>query len=153
MSTTISPEIAQTLRSLAARQLRNALTSATKTLAATPDDKFEFKPSETSKSIRELVIHSIEGNGYVGGAIGLNVPSAPEDADRSLLIQALIDSTEVVAKGIEAMPDEALTGTVSFFGSEMPAQAFIFLNEWHISRHVSQIDYVQTIYGDLEDHR
>lgn len=149
----LTPETSSLLRTLAARQLRSSLASALKTLAATPDDKFDFKPSETSRSIRELAAHAIEGNGYIGGALSLAIDPLPEGADRTTLIAHLESTTEAVAKGIEGISDEALEGTVSFFGMEMPTQSFIFLNEWHVSRHVSQIDYVQTIYGDLEDHR
>ena len=152
-TTTISPESATLLRTLAAEQLRSALKSASATLAATPDEKFEFKVSETAKSIKEMVEHTIYGNSLIGGCLGLEIKPVEGSMDRDALVDYLVSTTEMVAATIESLSDDTINGTVEFFGGPMPTSKFIFLNEWHVSRHVSQIDYVQTIYGDLVDHR
>jgi uncharacterized damage-inducible protein DinB len=154
MSTTllITPDTASSLRTLSAIKLQKALDRLLATFQATPDDKLDFKPSETAKSIRELVIHSLDGNGYVGGCIGIQFTPGEGPTDRASLESRLKESTARIIEGIQNLSDDQISGSVEFFGTPMPTTAYMFVNEWHISRHAGQIDYVQTIYGDLEDH-
>ena len=149
--TLLTPEAASALRTLAGGQLRSALNRSLATFKATPDDKLDFKPSETANSIRDLVVHAIEGNYYVGQALGLDLPK-DGPTDRESLVSRLTETTDAVIAAIEALSDEQVSGSVDFFGHPMPMTAFMLVDEYHVSRHAGQIDYIQTIYGDLEDH-
>ena len=149
--TLLTPEAAQALRHLSAGKIRSALNRTLATFDATPDEKLDYKPSETAKSIRELVAHAAEGNFYVGSALGLTIEK-DGPSDREALIRRLTDTTEQVIAAIEGLTDEQVSGSIDFFGHPMPMTAFMLVDEYHISRHAGQIDYIQTIYGDLEDH-
>jgi len=140
------------LRSAAAGRLRFALHRLLASFEATPDDKLDFKPSETANSIRDLVVHILSGNGYVGGSLGLELAPAEGPTDRESLVARLNESTETIAKALESLSDDQVNGTVEFFGHSMPMPTFMFVDEWHYTRHTGQLDYIQTIYGDLEDH-
>ena len=148
--TQTSPETAEALRTLAAGQLRWSLSHILKTLAATPDDKLDFKPSESASSTRELVQHIISGNGHVGRVLGLDFSGEPP-TDRDALVARVTETTEAIIGALEALTPEQIDSTIDFFGP-MPMKSFMLVDHWHISRHAGQIDYIQTIYGDMEDH-
>ncbi len=135
------------IRALFVSRLRSALKSGLASIAATPEDKLDFKPSETAKSIRELVLHITEGNGYCLDGLGAEKPSSED------WLEGLKLSTDALINAIEALTPAQLAGTVTFFGREFPIPVFLAIVEWHASRHFGQIDYIQTIYGDLDDHR
>jgi len=154
MTTTLSitPEAASAIRDLVAERINWATARTLATFAATPDDKLDFKPSETARSIRECILHTLEGNGYVGHALGIEDNPQEGPTDRAALEGRLKSATEKIVAKIKTLPDETIAGSTEFFGHPMPTPSFLFLIEWHISRHTGQIDYLQTIYGDMEDH-
>ena len=61
-------------------------------------------------------------------------------------------STNALAEYAENADDATLAKEMPFFGGNIGVATFLQTVEWHISRHVAQIDYIQTIYGDLENH-
>ena len=140
-------------QSLLAGDLRQALGRLNATLHATPADKLDFKPSETAKSIREIAQHALGGNGYCMGFVGLEPIGNPEQTEVEALIVDLEASVGALADYAAKASDETLATEVDFFGSKLPIAAVLQTAEWHVSRHAGQIDYIQTIYGDLEDHR
>lgn len=146
-----TPEAAAALRELAVGKLRRSLSALQASFAATPDDKLDFKPSETANSPRELVAHVISGNQHVGSSLGVAMPAVGEAQDRASLVDQLDASTEAIIAAIAALPDEAMDGTISFFGMDMPTPLFLLVDEWHLSRHAGQLDYLQTIWGDMEN--
>jgi len=154
------PAAAAALRNLAVGKLRWTLNHLLSTFAATPDDKLDFKPSESAKSPRELIQHIIGGNGLVAQCFGMasatsgsaaEHESAPMPHDREALIARVRETTEAIIAHIENLPDEAMDTMVQFVVGPIPMPVFLLLDEWHISRHAGQLDYIQTIYGDFED--
>jgi len=148
----MTTEVAAVMRRLAAGRIQQSMEALQATFAATPDDKLDFKPSDTAKSIREIVAHAIEGNGYVLNALGITDVSVEGNADRAALAKRLRTTTEAILSGIATLSDEAMGNTITFFGFEMPMPEFLLTEYWHLSRHAGQLDYVQTVYGDLVDH-
>ena len=140
------------IRNLAAGKIRFALNHALKTFDATPDDKLDYKPSASSNSPRELICHMLVGNAMVGQVLGIEGSPAEGPTDREALVSRLKTSTEAIIAKIEDVSDAAMDTMVLFGGRPMPMPAFLLINEWHISRHAGQIDYIQTIWGDLENH-
>jgi len=154
------PAAAAALRSLAAGRLRWNLNHILTSFAATPDDKLDFKPSETANSPRQLIQHVIGGNGVVAQSFGIasapsgspaELESAPAATDRESLTTRLRETTETIINHIENLPDEAMDTTVQFISRPLPMTSFLLLDDWHITRHAGQLDYLQTIWGDLED--
>src|ERR1700722_2479431 len=110
MSTTatFTPEAAAAIRNGAISQLQWALNHTITTFQAVPEDKLDFKPSETAKSARELVQHLLFGNGMMLGALGTEVNPAEGPADRHALIERLQSSTTSLVNKFENVSDEAM---------------------------------------------
>jgi hypothetical protein len=148
--TKYTPEAASAIRTLAAGQLRWSLNHAVNTFEAVPEDKLDYKPSETAKSCREQIEHLLFGNDHVGKTLGLNLNAMEGPNDRPALVARLKSSTEAIAEKIETVSDEDMGSMVEFF-APMPMTVFVMVDAWHIARHAGQIDYLQTTWGDLED--
>ena len=148
---TYTPEAATAIRNVAVTQLRRALKHAVTTFEATPEEKLDYKPSETANSPRELIQHLLVGNGHLNGAFGVGGSPDEGPSDRKALIARLQSSTEAIIDKIETLPDAAMDTTVAF-GPGMPMPNFLMAASWHLARHAGQLDYIQTIWGDLEDH-
>lgn len=150
-ATQTSPETAAMLRNLASMKLRRALNHFVETFKATPDDKLDLKLSETANSPRELVAHVIGGNQHVGSCMNVEMPAPAEALTREELIEQLVSTTNAIIDRIDSMPDADFDTEVSFFANEIPMPMFVFLDEWHLSRHAGQLDYLQTMWGDMEN--
>jgi hypothetical protein len=148
---TYTPEAASAIRSLAVGQLSWSLNHAVTTFEAVPEDKLDYKPSDTAKSARELIQHLLYGNGMMLGGFGVECNPAEGSADRADLIDRLKSSTEQLVAKFEAVPDEAMDTIVPFL-SGMPMPRFLMAASWHMARHAGHSDYLQTIWGDMEDH-
>ncbi len=140
------------LRNAIVGQLNRAAGRATSTLAATPADKLDFKPSETSKSVRELAQHILFGNCLVLGAMGVTATENPEATDVQEISDSIASTTQKLVDIAQNSSPADYEKTHEFFGHPFPLPNLLLTADWHIARHVAQIDYVQTVYGDLEDH-
>lgn len=149
--TKTSPETCATLRALAAGELRWALGHAVRTFEAVPEDKLDYKPSENAKSAREIALHTLSGNGHIGSVLGIAGDPAAGATDRPAIIERLKSSTEAIAVATENLMDEQIGSMVDFFGP-MPMNIFMRVNAWHIARHAGQIDYLETVWGDMQDY-
>ena len=147
-----NPPATIAMQGLLANRIRRATRQAAATLAFVPADKLDYKPSDTSNSCRELAQHIVEGNGYCLGAIGLIGDTNPSATEIEGLIAAISSTGEQLAGFAETASDETLAGSVEFFGRSFALPEFLLTAEWHISRHTAQIDYLETTWGDLEDH-
>jgi hypothetical protein len=148
MPTATAPDI----RQLAAGKLRWSLAHFIKSFNATPDDKLDFKPSPTANSPRELILHVLGGNGHVAHTLGMEMDPTAGPTDRDALLQRLTETTEIIASKLETVPDEQLDTMVDFVAGKMPMPVFLFIEDWHVARHAGQLDYLQTIWGDMENY-
>ncbi len=148
---TFTPEAASALRGLAVSKLQVALRRANASFDATPDERLDYKPSETANSPRQLMQHVVTGNAFVAGTLGFDLGVKEPATDRSELSSQLNQTTQAIIDCIANLSDEQVNGSVDFFGHPMPMSSFILVDEWHLARHVGQLDYIQTIYGDMED--
>lgn len=160
IETQTHPAAAAALKSLAVGKLRWNLNHILNSFAATPDDKLDYKPSETANSPRQLIQHVIGGNGVVAQSFGITsapsgspaeLESIPIATDRESLTTRLKETTETIITHIENLPDEAMDTTVQFVVGPISMPVFLLLDDWHITRHAGQLDYLQTIWGDMED--
>lgn len=147
-----SPDSASTTRYLTAFHLRWSLNHFVATFATVPDDQLDYKPSETAKSIREIAQHIVGSSYRIAPLIGVEFEAGEIATDRAALAEQVTGITNAVIETIETMPDEKMDTIVEFFGNQIPMPRFLMIVLWHLIRHVGQIDYVQTIYGDLENH-
>jgi hypothetical protein len=149
---TYSPEAVTALKSIATGSLQLSLRRVQTSFAATPDDKLGFKPSETANSPLQIIQHLIVGNDFVSGTLGFEHAVKEPSSDRAELVLQLVETTEAIISSIQNLSDEQVNGSVDFFGHPMPMANFMMVNEWHFTRHIGQLEYIQTIYGDMENY-
>jgi len=137
-------------------------------LRATPEDKLNWKPSPNSRSIVEIVAHSAHALGNIHkqlSGIPFPVPNS-QQANQTFLEH---DSAFTSREQVEAYLEEKCRGYVEFLSSlqpedlsrpvtmpfglgEAPMGYFMTMGHVHTLGHIAQIEYVQTMYGDLDWH-
>jgi uncharacterized damage-inducible protein DinB len=137
------------------------------TLGATHDDKLDWSPSSTSKSALGLVSHSAEANFFFAKVIGgEEIPpvKSVEDADekmkaaakqlttRDQAVHRLEESVAALMAAIDKLSSADLDKDVVLPFRTMPMNFAISIPGMHMANHASQIDYIQTIYGDAQNH-
>jgi hypothetical protein len=138
-----------------------------KTLAATPDDKLDWSPSSTSKSPIGIANHAAQTNFFFAKVFqGEPLPTmgSLEEADRLMqsassgirtreqAVQSLNDSVAAVLAGLDHLGPEDMAKDIPLPFATMPMGFLIFIPGMHMGNHAAQIDYVQTIWGDMENH-
>ncbi len=133
-----------------------------KVLAATPDDRINWSPSETSRTPVQLVGHSASSipgiQGWLAGGPFPFADMAQMDAvlreeEKSFTtrdhVSTLLEdgSTGYIAWLDSLTPEQVAADKETMMGTFPMAQAITWVAD-HIRSHVAQIEYVQTIYGD-----
>lgn len=135
-------------------------------LETTPDDKLNWRPSSSSRTPIEIVGHtasSIEGIQKM--LMGNPFPfasTAELDAfcleqektftSREQVLELLDAKTAVFIEWLDSLtPEQLATKVRSPFGEQEVAAAAIF-PAMHALGHCSQLEYIQTIYGDRDWH-
>ncbi|RYG45471.1 DinB family protein [bacterium] len=136
-------------------------------LATTPDDRLTWSPSPTARSPLQLAVHAAEGIDFLRSVFdGQTFDVPPVEADLGFrdhertfttrqeaidLIEGRSASYLVWLDGLDA--EEFASSPVMPFGmGPVPMALAITFPAFHIHRHLSQLDYVQTVYGDLDWH-
>lgn len=138
-----------------------------RTFAHVPDEKLIWSPSEKSKSALQIVAHCAMGNHAFATILrGEELPmmGGPEEtmaelrrqeqsvATRDQAIQMLEENTQSVLAALDGVkPEQLSTHPNSPFGP-MPFVFWMMLPGMHVGNHAAQIDYIQTIWGDLTVH-
>jgi hypothetical protein len=138
-----------------------------KTFGATPDDKLTWSPSSTSKSPLGIVNHASQTNLFFLKVMrGEPLPplGSIEEADKAMqaasagittreqAVSVLNDSVAGLNAALDALPAEDLAKDVTLPIFTMPMGYIIHIPGMHMTSHAAQIDYVQTIWGDTENH-
>ena len=137
------------------------------TLKHVPDDKLNWSPAETARTALQIATHCAHANNAFAMVIrGEELPfsgSAEEAAarireagrdvtSRDIAVQMLEESTQTVLKALDGVtPDQLGTSPMSPFGP-FPFALWMNLSAIHTGGHARQIDYLETIWGDVEDH-
>jgi len=135
-----------------------------KGLKSTPADKLNWSPSPTSRTAVQLVAHSamstsglariIKGEGMPFSSMAeldAALRSAEQQytsADETL---ALLEATSAEYLGwLDTLTDEDLATIVNLPMGAMPLAVAITFPGAHLVCHASQLDYLQTVWGDHE---
>lgn len=137
-----------------------------KTLSFVPEDKVKWSPSATAKSALRIAAHcAITNHAFATWIRGqkLSVSTVEEaiafiDAEekkiteRDQAVRLIEESAKLVDSALGALtPDRIGTQVDTPFGP-FPMTFIMFLPGLHMQNHASQIDYLQTIWGDMDDH-
>ena len=135
-------------------------------LATTPDDKINWSPSSTSRTPIQVVAHAamsisgmqgmLEGKPFpFDGPAELDAFSRQEEkkyTTREAVLAELDKASEGYIVYLDSLtPEQLATNWEMPFGTFPMTSAITFIAD-HLRNHAGQIEYIQTIYGDLDWH-
>ena len=150
------------------KQTQRALDSVLRAVEALPEDKRDWKPEETSRSALNQLQEIAMAPGMFVELI--EEGSVPEFDDHALqererirqgidtfekCREASMEGTSRICQVISEFPDERLEDevTLPFGGGMVMTMADVLgLHAWNLTYHLGQINYIQTMLGDLEMH-
>jgi len=145
----------------------NAYQRLLTTFAAVPDDKLTWSPSATSHSALQIAAHCGFSNQFLAGRLSgeeMPVPANVEEMQegikkaiatittRQQALDLLAGSIEKVNAVLDTVKPEALGTEVKTPFGQVTLGFLIFAPGIHMQTHAAQIDYIQTIYGDVDMH-
>lgn len=138
-----------------------------KTFSFVPDDKLKWSPASTARTSLAIVAHCGMANEFFAGLVaGKAMPYMPTPAelkamelkfeasitDRADALRRLQASTQAFTEALATVtPERCATSPDSPFGSA-PMPFWMELAGAHVEYHTAQINYLQTIWGDVVDH-
>ncbi|MBI3920736.1 MAG: DinB family protein [Armatimonadetes bacterium] len=136
------------------------------TFAFVPDDKLTWSPSPTAKSALRVAAHvGVANHAFAGVLRGEKMPGTDFEeliermnaaelgvTSREQAVQLIEESTAAVLVSLDSLTPEAVGSMVETPVVNAPMAFFMSLPGLHMSTHAAQVDYLQTIWGDLDMH-
>ena len=136
-------------------------------LSFVPEDKLAWTPSPTSKSVLRIAAHAALVSKRFARLITGTMPEpmpAPDEffqefleeehafTTRESVIALVDDSTTELCHALDTVNAANIdSDTNSPFGP-MPMRFWVNLSYDHMAGHVGQLEFLQTIWGDLDNH-
>lgn len=135
-----------------------------RSLEKTPDDKLAWSPSPTARTPLQLVAHSAYSLGFIQEMLaGKPYPAATMDqADREFMemdsgvntrqeaIDLFTEKCDAMIAYLQSLSASDLDRMVElpFKMGQAPLSYMVAIPALHTRTHLSQLEYIQTIYGD-----
>jgi hypothetical protein len=134
-----------------------------KNLATTPDDKLNWSPAPSARTPLEIAFHCAKSIALLHGCIDGRdtMPSLTSEqfdahfreqernlGSREDVVKMIHENSAAYITWLEGLSEEKLSGTWNSPFGEVPVATAITFPGFHASGHVSQLEYIQTIYGD-----
>ena len=149
------------------RAVEEGMQQLLKTFAFVPEERLNWSPSPTARTPLQIVAHCGASNGAFAAILRgekLQIPSDPKEAaaqvreggkdikTREGAIKSVQESSAAVLAALDAVtPEMASSHPDSPFG-KIPFVFWMRLPGDHMKAHAHQIDYLETIWGDLDNH-
>jgi hypothetical protein len=132
-----------------------------------PDDKRDWSPSSTSRTSSQIVAHCAVVFKFVEDAITGKLPENPPSVEDFLRVMyetengiaahenvtsALKDAVVRLREIIGTVTSENIDAQVNTSFGPMPIRFLVTLAQEQLASHIGQIEYLQTIWGDLDNH-
>jgi len=120
-----------------------------------PEEKWNWKPTPTSKSAQEIVnevvvvLHAMKPV-LTGGA--WTPPSAPIVTDRTQAKQQVVDAANAFADALRSVIPADLQRQVELPFATLPLERCAAIPIVELLHHHGQIAYLQTMWGDTQSH-
>ena len=146
---------------------KSAAERLAKVLSFVPDDKLQWSPSPTARTSLAVVAHCCMANRMFAkifrGEPVSPMPTLEEIRTLSQKFEATVRDRAEAVRQLEASCDEVVaalaTMTAERFATSptsprgsLPMAVWMNLPGMHMGDHASQIDYLQTVWGDVVDH-
>lgn len=127
------------------------------TVGHTPEDKRNWKPADSCMCSQEMMNHLTGSNHFFSAMFqGKEPPQPPAEPPQLTFEQSLSafeESSNMLADVIASVPDEALGQDVPLPNGRTANMKFMLtIPGNHMAYHWGQLAYMQTIWGDKEDH-
>ncbi len=136
-----------------ATQLEWARKNINNNLDFFPDDKLNWKPAPTSKSVLEIVGHMTGTINMMTSALNGKepgtLPKATTSEEAKALVSQVVDAH--LAK-LKALTPQELDSKITLPIGEFPGVVAAGLPVVEIINHHGQITYIETLLGDTESH-
>jgi len=120
-----------------------------------PDDRLDWKPAPTAKSVLEIVNHTVGAMKGMTSAVrggGWNIPQFTPAANRADAQSMIREATREYADAVQALSVDDLQKNVEVPFGTFPLWQFTGFGIVELQHHRGQICYLQTLWGDTEDH-
>lgn len=139
-----------------------------KTFAAVPDDKLTWSPGGESRHALWLVAHVGASSEAFATFLRGETPEFPSDPQemmaiirnggrdvksREEAIRSVESSTATVLAALDTVTEERMASMTSTPFGPLPFSMWMDAAWSHAYGHARQLDYLQTIWGDIQDHR
>jgi hypothetical protein len=119
--------LAQAFRDDEAQMAKNLVGAA----EVMPADKYAYKPTPAQRTFGEIVVHLIQGNDFLCGAIGgVKAPERSKIAatdSKEALVARLRETFQFCDTALAKLDDSKLTEQLPFFGGKTMARAAVEL--------------------------
>ena len=136
------------------------------TFSFVPDDKLDYSPSSTTRTPLRIATHVAMSNFTFAGIIKMDPPKesdmeaikammAEKEASITTREQALAmleESTDAVLAALDGCNDDTIDAMIPTPVFTAPMTFWMNLPARHMDNHASQIDYIQTVWGDMDWH-
>jgi hypothetical protein len=138
-----------------AGQARWAARNLAHNLDFVPEEKWNWKPTPTSKSAQEIlneVVVVLTGMKPVLTGGQWTTPSAPIVTDRTQAKQQVIDAANAFADALRSVNPADLGRQVELPFATLPLERCAGIPIVELIHHHGQIAYLQTMWGDTQSH-
>lgn len=140
--------------------LERAMARLYDTFSHVPDDKLNHKPTETARSPLHVAAHTGLTNVFFAKVISTGQLPDPNEVlqarttgDAHLQTFTTRDQvTDLLKRSHEELKEAYDKVSIPALEANPRLQFFATLPAYHTVNHAAQIDYLQTMWGDLEDH-
>lgn len=150
---------------MAAMLTRDVAHSLARTVQAMPAEKQMWKVLDTGRNAYDMILECVGANWFVAEILKTkdvpqmdphkrdDLPVQADTVDKALALLRI--SAEELADAQEAFPDDLLEQNVTLpFGGGIskPFAWVMMVGYWNMTYHLGQINYIQTLYGDMDMH-
>lgn len=143
-------------------------TDLLRTFEFVPEDKLEWAPSPTARSPLWLVGHCGAAGGAFASLLRGEVPDFPADPaelmvairnggkdihTREAAVRSVEESTAAILASLDTVTEERMSGMSQTPFGPLPFAMWVDAAWSHPYGHARQLDYMETIWGDVQDHR
>lgn len=113
---------------------------------AIPQDKYDWRPAEGVRSVKESVLHMTGANYFFTSMLGAKIPEGIDprsmekaEMNKEQAIEALNKSVSFVQESVKKVSSKDFDTKVDFFGNEMTKRQIMFTLGDHAAEHLGQL--------------
>lgn len=138
-------------RDMFLEQLKDVESKVVSLVEAMPEEKYNWRPEEGVRSIKEVYLHIAFANYFLPSFIGVKPPAGISPAmekapgDKAKVLETVKSSFAYIRQAVTNLPDADLDKQTKFFGQDMTYRSLLFFMANHMHEHLGQsIAYART---------